>query len=150
MTRPLALILDVDTGIDDSLALLYAAASPDAELVAVTCVSGNTDARQVATNTLAVLELAGRDDVEVAIGREVPLVRALETTPETHGPLGIGYAELPPPSRADQRAPRRGRHRRRGAAATRRDHARDLGPLTNLAVALEREPDLPRLLGGSR
>ena len=97
MTRPLALLLDVDTGIDDSLALLYAVASPDAELVAVTCVSGNTDARQVATNTLAVLELVGREDVEVAIGREVPLVRPLETTPETHGPLGIGYAELPGP-----------------------------------------------------
>src|SRR6187551_1545602 len=100
MTRPLALLLDVDTGIDDSLALLYAVASPDVDLVAVTCVSGNTDARQVATNTLAVLELAGRDDVEVAIGREVPLVRPLETTPETHGPSGIGYAELPAPVRA--------------------------------------------------
>ena len=99
MNPPLALILDVDTGIDDSLALLYAAASPDGELVAVTCVSGNTDARQVATNTLAVLELAGRGDVEVAIGREVPLVRALETTPETHGPLGIGYAGLAAPRR---------------------------------------------------
>ena len=47
MTDRTALILDVDTGIDDSLALLYAAASPEAELVAVTCVSGNIDARQV-------------------------------------------------------------------------------------------------------
>ena len=92
------LILDVDTGIDDALALLYAAASPDAELVAVTCVSGNVDAQQVAQNTLAVLELAGRGDVEVALGREVPLVRPLVTTPETHGPRGLGYAELPPPT----------------------------------------------------
>src|ERR687892_692883 len=94
------LLLDVDTGIDDSLALLYACASPEAELVAVTCCSGNVGARQVATNTLAVLELAGRADVEVALGREVPLVRALETTPETHGPAGIGHAVLPPPSRS--------------------------------------------------
>ncbi|HEU5225303.1 MAG TPA: nucleoside hydrolase, partial [Actinomycetota bacterium] len=94
-----ALILDVDTGIDDSLALLYAAASPDAELVAATCVSGNVEARQVATNTQAILTLAGREDVEVALGREVPLVRPLETTPETHGPRGLGYAELPPPTR---------------------------------------------------
>src|SRR5215217_8836145 len=69
------LILDVDTGIDDSLALLYAAASPEADLVAVTCVAGNIAARQVAANTRAVLELAGRGDVEVALGREVPLVR---------------------------------------------------------------------------
>ena len=119
-----ALILDVDTGIDDSLALLYAAASPDAELVAATCVSGNVDARQVAINTRAVLELAGRTDVEVALGREVPLVRPLETTPETHGPRGLGHAELPPPSRAALGPPRGRRHPRRGPAPARRDHAR--------------------------
>jgi purine nucleosidase len=148
MTRQTTLILDVDTGIDDSLALLYAVASPDAELVAATCVSGNTDARQVAANTLAVLELAGRTDVEVAIGREVPLVRPLETTPETHGPTGLGYADLPPPTRAVSD--------RHGAdlivaEARRRPGEIDLvalGPLTNVAVALEREPGLPRMLRG--
>ena len=53
MTERTALILDVDTGIDDSLALLYAAASPEVELVAVTCVAGNIDARQVAVNSRA-------------------------------------------------------------------------------------------------
>jgi purine nucleosidase len=140
------LILDVDTGIDDSLALLYAAASPEVELVAVTCCSGNVEARQVAINTLAILELAGRTDVEVALGREVPLVRWLETTPETHGPRGIGYAELPPPSRPLSA--------RDGAAVVVEEARRrpgeitllTLGPLTNLAVALEREPALPRLL----
>jgi purine nucleosidase len=142
------LILDVDTGIDDSLALLYAAGSPDVELLAVTCVSGNVDARQVAINSRAILELAGRTDVEVALGREVPLVRPLETTPETHGPWGLGYAELPPPSR-----PLSKRHavdliieeaRRRPAEIM----LVTLGPLTNLALALEREPALPRLLRG--
>src|SRR3954471_14460689 len=91
-----ALILDVDTGIDDAMALLYACAAPDTEIVAVTCVAGNVDARQVAENTRAVLELAGRPDVEVALGREKPLGRPLMTTPETHGPRGIGYAQLPP------------------------------------------------------
>ncbi len=99
MPTPLPLILDVDTGIDDSLALLYAAASPDADLIAATCVSGNIDAEQVGINTRAVLELAGRTDVEVAMGRQIPLVRPLETTPETHGPQGLGHAELPPPSK---------------------------------------------------
>jgi purine nucleosidase len=94
-----ALIMDVDTGIDDSLALLYAAASPDADLVAVTCVFGNVDAHQVGLNTRAILELAGRSDVEVAMGRETPLERPLRTTPETHGQHGLGYAALPPPSR---------------------------------------------------
>ncbi len=148
MTRPTTLLLDVDTGIDDSLALLYAAASPDAELIAITCVSGNTDARQVAVNTLAVLELAGRTDVEVAIGREVPLVRALETTPETHGPMGLGYADLPAPSRGVS-----GRHGVDVIIDAARDRPREidlvaLGPLTNVAVALEREPALPGLLRG--
>jgi purine nucleosidase len=142
------LILDVDTGIDDSLALLYAAASPDAELIAATCVSGNVDARQVAVNTQAVLALAGRPDVEVALGREVPLVRPLETTPETHGPRGLGYAELPDPTR-----PLSDRH----AADVILESARarpgeivlvTLGPLTNLAIAVLREPRLPRLLRG--
>ena len=148
MTERTALILDVDTGIDDSLALLYAAASPEAELVAVTCVSGNIDARQVGVNSRAVLELAGRADVEVALGREVPLMRALETTPETHGPQGLGHAELPPPSR-----PLSERH----AVDLILDEARrrpdeitlvTLGPLTNLALAVMREPALPRLLRG--
>lgn len=142
------LILDVDTGVDDSLALLYAAASDDADLLAVTCVSGNVEARQVAINTRAVLELAGRTDVEVALGREVPLIRPLETTPETHGPQGIGHAELPPPSRALSE-----RHavdlildevRRRPGEIT----LVTLGPLTNLALAVMREPALPRLLKG--
>jgi purine nucleosidase len=97
------LLLDVDTGIDDALALLYAAASPEAELVAVTCLSGNAEAADTARNTLGVLELAGRTDVEVALGRPVPLVRELEITPETHGPRGIGYAELADPGRAVSR-----------------------------------------------
>jgi purine nucleosidase len=141
------LILDVDTGIDDSLALLYAAGSPDVELVAVTCVSGNIDARQVGINTRSVLELAGRADVEVAMGRETPLLRALETTPETHGPQGLGHAELRAPSR-----PLSERHavdlileeaRRRPGEIT----LVTLGPLTNLALAVLREPALPRLLG---
>lgn len=148
MSERTALILDVDTGIDDSLALLYAAGSPDADLVAVTCVSGNVDARQVAVNSLAILGLAGRTDVEVALGREIPLVRALETTPETHGPQGLGHAELPPPSR-----PLSERHavdlildeaRRRPGEIT----LVTLGPLTNLALAVQREPGLPRLLKG--
>src|SRR5665811_1249609 len=140
------LLLDVDTGIDDSLALLYACASPDAEIVAVTCVAGNVDARQVAENTRSVLELAGCADVEVALGREAPLVRDLVTTPETHGPKGIGYAVLPPASR-----PLSARFgpdviveeaRRRPGELT----LVTLGPMTNLALAVLREPALPSLL----
>src|SRR6188472_3204351 len=86
MSDRMPLLLDVDTGIDDALALLYLCGSPEAELLAVTCVAGNIDAKQVAENTRAVLELAGRSDVEVALGRQVPLVRPLQVAPDTHGP----------------------------------------------------------------
>ena len=140
------LILDVDTGIDDALAILLACASPEAELLAVTCVSGNVAAGQVTRNTLAVLDLAGRSDVEVALGCEVPLARPLRTAPETHGPEGIGYANLPASSRtlsdrhaADLIIAEANRLPGELTLIT-------LGPLTNLAVALQREPALPGLL----
>jgi purine nucleosidase len=140
------LLLDVDTGIDDALALLYACASPEADLVAVTCIGGNIDARQVAENTLAVLDLAGRADVPVYLGSKTPLRKALTTSPETHGPRGTGYAVLPEPSRgvADGHAADRivELARSRPGEIT----LVTLGPLTNLAVALEREPLLPSLL----
>jgi purine nucleosidase len=140
------LLVDVDTGIDDSLALLYACASPEAELLAVTCVAGNVEARQVAENTRAVLELVGRGDVEVALGREVPIARPLITTPETHGPRGIGYAELPPARTSLSR-----RHAVDVLIETARARPGEitlvtLGPVTNLAIAVLRDPELPRLL----
>src|SRR3954451_1048056 len=142
------LIIDCDTGIDDSLALLYAAASAEADVLAVTCTAGNIQARQVATNTRALLELVERPEIEVALGREVPLVRPLMIADDTHGPRGVGYAELPEPSTQIS-----ARH----SADLIIEEARrapgeitliTLAPLTNLAVALVREPDLPHLLNG--
>jgi purine nucleosidase len=142
------LIIDCDTGIDDSLALLYAVASAEADVLAVTCTAGNIHARQVATNTRALLELVARPQIEVALGREVPLVRPLMIADDTHGPRGIGYAELPEPTTRVS-----GRH----SADLIIEEARrapgeitlvTLAPLTNLAVALVREPELPRLLRG--
>lgn len=140
------LIVDVDTGIDDSLALLYLMGSADAEILAITCTAGNVPARQVATNNLAWLELCGYADVEVALGAEIPIVQPLMTTEETHGPQGIGHAELPAPSRAVSK---------RHAADVWVDIARErpgevtgliTGPLTNLALAVKLCPELPQLL----
>jgi len=145
---PIPLILDVDTGIDDALALLYACASPEAELVAVTCVAGNVAAREVAANTLAVLELAGRDDVPVHLGEEHPLVKPLVTTPETHGPHGIGYAELPTARRELEHAHAVDRIVELARARPGEITLVTLGPLTNLARALVHEPALPELLKG--
>lgn len=142
----LPVILDVDTGIDDALALLYACASPEIDLLAVTCVAGNVPLEAVVANTLAVLALAGRGDVPVHAGADRPLVKPLTTTEETHGPVGIGYATRPVTSIA-------------GAAGSAADaivkiasrrpgeiHLVTLGPMTNLAQALELEPRLPYLL----
>ena len=146
MTDRLRVILDVDTGIDDSLAILYACASPEIDLEAVTCVAGNVPGRQVADNTRALLELAGRGDVPVALGAERPLVKPLQTTEETHGPRGIGHARLPVPTRALEAEDAAdlivsAARRRPGTL-----HLVTLGPMTNLALALSREPRLPSLL----
>ena len=141
-----AYLLDVDTGIDDALALAYLAALPDTEFVAVTATPGNVDADQVARNTLALLELCGRSGVQVAVGARKPLSIPLLTTPETHGPQGIGYAVLPEPA---------GRISPRNAVDLWIEHARArpgeltaliTAPLTNFALALRKEPDLPDLL----
>ncbi|MEA2677206.1 MAG: purine nucleosidase [Chloroflexota bacterium] len=140
------LIIDVDTGIDDALALLYVLASPEAELLAVTCTSGNVEAGQVAENTIGLLDLCGRSDIEVALGQREPLKRPLMTAPETHGPKGVGYATLPSPSRGV--SPRHSADliveeaRRAPGEVT----LITLGPLTNLAIALQREPALPKLV----
>ena len=148
MTERVPLLLDVDTGIDDALALLYACASPEAELVAVTCIGGNVDDRQVATNTLAVLELAGQADVPVYLGSEQPLRKPLETSTETHGPHGLGYAELAVPGRSLAHGPAADRIVELARSRPGELLLVTLGPLTNLALALEREPSLPSLLRG--
>ena len=139
------LLMDVDTGVDDAIALMLAVAQADVELVAVTCCAGNVEASQAAANTLAVLELCGADGVEVAVGSEAPLVEPLRTA-TSHGPRGLGYAQ-PPAARASV-------SRRYGPdliveEARRRPGELLLvatGPLTNLALALRREPALPQLL----
>jgi purine nucleosidase len=141
------IVFDVDTGIDDSLALLYLLASPDeAEILAITCTSGNVPARQVALNNLNWLALCGAPDIEVALGSEVPLLAPLMTTEETHGPQGIGYAELPDSGRAIST-----RHATEVWIDAVRSQPGEViglvtGPLTNLALAVRLEPELPRLL----
>ena len=97
-------------------------------MLAATCVSGNVDARQVAINTRAILELAGRPDIEVALGRETPLVRALETTPGDPWTAGAGARRAAPADTAAVDASRGRPHRRRGAPTAGRDHPRHARP----------------------
>ena len=80
--RPL--ILDVDTGIDDMIALLIAATSPEINLRGVTCVAGNVEIHHVARNTGKILRMLGRGDVPVSIGAARPLQRRLCSWLLTH------------------------------------------------------------------
>ncbi len=143
-----SVLMDVDTGIDDALALVYLLSRPEVEVRAITCTAGNVGAHQVALNNLALLELCGRQGIEVAVGAGGPLAIPLVTTEETHGPQGIGYAELPPPAQQVS-----ARHAVDVWVQEVRAHPGELtglitGPLTNFALALRREPELPRLLKG--
>lgn len=138
--------MDVDTGVDDSLALLYLLASAEAQIIGIASTAGNVPAPQVAANNLAWLDVCGAPEIEVALGALAPLAVPLRTTEDTHGPQGVGYAELPVSNRA--LSPR--------SAAQMwvdlvRAHPGEIvglctGPLTNLALALRLEPDLPTLL----
>lgn len=146
MATPVPLIVDVDTGIDDALALLYLLASPDAEILTVVSTAGNVPAAQVAANNLAWLDLCGRPDIEVTLGSAVPLDDDLRTTEDTHGPQGLGYAELPASTR-----PLSDRDSATAWVEIARSRPGEVtglvtGPLTNLALALRIEPALPVLL----
>ncbi|GAB2656198.1 nucleoside hydrolase [Nocardia goodfellowii] len=140
------IIVDVDTGIDDSLALLYLLASPEAEIVGIASTAGNVPAAQVAANNLAWLDVCRAPNIEVTLGAAEPVAIPLRTTEDTHGPQGVGYAVLPESARSLSD---------RSAVdmwiELARAHPGELiglctGPLTNLALALRIEPALPRLL----
>ena len=146
MTEQAPVILDVDTGTDDALALGYAVASPRIELVAVTTVAGNVGVEKTTANTLAVLDWLGAGDVPVHRGASRPLVRPHRDAVYFHDEGGLGGAQLPPATRSvgGDRGPaaliRLARLRPRELTLV------TLGPLTNLAIALNVEPNLPELL----
>ena len=140
------LILDVDTGIDDALGLLYACAAPTATILGVSTVAGNVDLARATRNTRAVLALAGRADIPVWPGCVRPIMREPEDASEIHGGSGLGNAILPEPAVAENAGNAIDK-----IVAAAKAHAGELilvatGPLTNVAVALMREPELPKLL----
>jgi purine nucleosidase len=146
VTEQVPVILDVDTGTDDALALGYAVASPRIELVAVTTVAGNVGVEKTTANTLAVLDWLGAGDIPVHRGASRPLVRPHRDAVYFHDEGGLGGAQLPPSTRSvgADRGPaaliRLARLRPRELTLV------TLGPLTNLAIALNVEPNLPELL----
>ena len=91
------ILFDTDPGIDDSLAILLALASPELALEGLVTVHGNCSLKQATTNGLAVLELAGAGHIPLAQGCDLPLVQPSLLAAETHGETGLGYAKLPAP-----------------------------------------------------
>lgn len=146
MSERVPIILDVDTGLDDALALVLAVRSPAVDLVAVTTVTGNINIDRATANTLAVMHYLGADDVPVHRGASRPLVAPVFDASDIHGVTGLGSALLPASPR--ELGPDKG-----PAAIIRLAKQRpgDLtlvctGPLTNLAIALNVEPTLGSLL----
>lgn len=140
MAAPRRIILDTDPGIDDALAILLAVASPEVELAAVTVTGGNCPLAQGARNAAAVLDLAGAE-VQVLPGVALPLIRPPFTAPETHGDHGLGNAHLPEP------VPRYGEHAvdylvREIMSTAEPATLVAVAPLTNVAIALRREPGI--------
>ncbi|MDT5015285.1 MAG: purine nucleosidase [Mycobacterium sp.] len=144
MTLPV--FVDVDTGVDDAMALVYLFASDDAKVVGIASTAGNVPVQQVCENNLALLQLCRITGMPVSKGSEQPLSTPLRTAEDTHGPEGMGYARLPrtgqqlttyDAAEAWVRAAREFPGELIGIAT---------GPLTNLALALRLEPTLPRLL----
>jgi len=150
-----AIIIDCDPGQDDAVALMLALASPEIEVLGVTAVAGNVPLELTAANARRILEFARRPDVPVFAGCAAPLRRALRVATDIHGDSGLDGLDLPPPRLALQP-----QHAVDFIIETcrRRDGVTlcTLGPLTNIATALARAPDIARrvarivAMGGAR
>jgi purine nucleosidase len=138
--------VDVDTGVDDALALIYLLASADVDVVGIASTGGNVAVQQVCENNLCLLELCRTTDIPVSKGSDETLTGPMRSPSRVHGPRGMGYAELPSTKR-------RLTSYDSATAWVRAAHAFPgeligvaTGPLTNLALALRAEPALPTLL----
>ena len=152
---PKPVILDVDPGHDDAVAIMMACGSPGLDLLAVTTVAGNATLPKTTRNALRILSLIGRTDVPVAAGASGPLERTLRTAEDIHGESGMDGPEIPEASFEPDG---------RGAVELIADTLRaspgpvaliPVGPLTNVAALLREHPDLKAkisrvsLMGGS-
>jgi purine nucleosidase len=143
------MILDVDTGIDDAMAIVYALNHPDIALEAVTTTYGNIDVASATRNTLALLEAAGRSDIAVASGCARSLTRSFSKRgSRIHGANGIGNVDLPlPKTKAlDVWGPDLIIERVRANPGELT--LVPVGPMTNVAQALMKAPDIAEKLKG--
>jgi inosine-uridine nucleoside N-ribohydrolase len=140
------LLIDTDPGIDDALALFLAVASPEVQLEAVTTVSGNVHVDFTTRNALALLELAGRSDIPVARGSDRPLVRQAVIAGYVHGHNGLGEVMLPDPQRQPVSSHAVDVIIQKIMEAPGEITLVAIGPLTNLALAVRREPRIAQLV----
>lgn len=136
----LRLLLDTDPGIDDALALFLVLASPDVQLEAVTTVSGNVHVDFTTRNALALLELAGRPAIPVARGSDRPLLRQPVIADYVHGHNGLGGVMLPDPQQRPVSSHAVDVIVQKILEAPGEITLAAIGPLTNLALAVRREP----------
>lgn len=141
--QPRKIIIDTDPGQDDAAAIMLALASPELEVLAITAVAGNVPLTRTALNARIVLEICGRPEIPVFAGCDRPLRRQLVTAEHVHGKTGLDGIEMFEPA-----VPLQAGHAvdfiidtlRAEPVATVTLCA--LGPLTNVATALERAPDI--------
>jgi pyrimidine-specific ribonucleoside hydrolase len=92
-------ILDVDTGVDDALAILFALAHPGINVLGISCVAGNASLERVVENTLRILDVADAPLIPVAAGARRPLIEPARSAAHVHGEGGLGTLQLPPTDR---------------------------------------------------
>ncbi|MCY3878513.1 MAG: nucleoside hydrolase [Rhodobacteraceae bacterium] len=140
MPRTRKIIIDTDPGQDDAVAILTALASDTLDVLGITAVAGNVPLALTERNSRMICELAGRADIRVFAGCDRPLRRQLVTAEEVHGRTGLDGPDLPPPG-----MPLQSQHAVDFIIDTIRGEAEGevticaLGPLTNLAAAIERD-----------
>ncbi|HEX4808993.1 MAG TPA: nucleoside hydrolase [Bryobacteraceae bacterium] len=141
---PRTFLIDTDTASDDAVALIMALRAPDVEVAAITTVAGNVAVEQATKNALYVAELCG-SDAPVFAGAAQPLLRKYTNAEWFHGKDGLGEQGYPEPRRAAKAA-----HAVDAILAA--IHANPditlvtLGPLTNVAMALARDPEIARMV----
>ena len=155
MRMSTTIILDCDPGIDDALAIAFAAGHPELEIAGITTVAGNVELAKTTANALAVASFVGAASVPVTAGCAAPLLRPALDAGHVHGESGLGGAVLPRPAREAADGHAIDFIIERTAAAPGEITLVATGPLTNIALALRREPRLPLwvrdfvIMGGS-
>ena len=143
MTTARKIIIDTDPGQDDAVAILLALASPELDVVGITAVAGNVPLDLTQKNARVICELAGRSDIKVFAGCDRPLTRKLITAEHVHGKTGLDGIALPDPT-----MPLQSQHAVDFIIETLRREAPGsvtlcpLGPLTNIATAFQKAPDI--------